>query len=559
MSSPQNNFVSISRRPPDVEDYIDMMRRYRSWIIGPMFLGLVISTVIAFYWDDTYVSRATMRITPQQVSSVLVQNTASTQLSQRLEQITTNILSHTNLISIITSPDLNLYPKDRAKGKALEDVATDMFAAIKYSLTGAPIEMGDHRIASAFQIQFSYIDRVKAKKVVDKLVSMYEEQNSLEQRQQARTTSSFLGDQLKQAQEKLAAADAAITRFTVENRGRMPQEQQMNIGQQQVLSMRISEATDQINLAQSTKIGYQSTLKGLEAREKTLRDNLETTVAGPNAYTSEQATNLRRVVQNLRIELSATEKQYQDSMPEVQQAKEKLAFAEGELDKQEKEDAAVAAQNPSAPIHMRNNVAAEQLDDVKSQEAQLRTQINTLDMQIASKGKQIDELSRDLQNVRRSIDASGLNSGEFSRLTHERDMAEAEVQDATKKQLSAATQESMEDRQAGEKLETLDMANLPETATEPKREIWAAVGTILGLMLGLVLAAAKEMKNTALKNLKDVRAYTNLPVLSSIPLLENALLVRRKRRLFWLAWTSAFVVGLVCISASMYYHFVLRA
>jgi len=38
------------------------------------------------------------------------------------------------------------------------------------------------------------------------------------------------------------------------------------------------------------------------------------------------------------------------------------------------------------------------------------------------------------------------------------------------------------------------------------------------------------------------------------------LLVRRKRRLFWLVWTSIFVVGLVCISASMYYHyFVVRA
>ena len=125
--------------------------------------------------------------------------------------------------------------------------------------------------------------------------------------------------------------------------------------------------------------------------------------------------------------------------------------------------------------------------------------------------------------------------------------------------MQSATQESLEERQAGEKLETLDMASLPETATEPKREIWAAAGALFGLIVGLVLAGAREMKNTSLKNLKDVRAYTNMPILTSIPLLENALLLRRKRRLFWLAWTSAFIVGLACISASMYYHFVLRA
>jgi hypothetical protein len=63
------------------------------------------------------------------------------------------------------------------------------------------------------------------------------------------------------------------------------------------------------------------------------------------------------------------------------------------------------------------------------------------------------------------------------------------------------------------------------------------------------------MKDTSLKNLKDVRAYTNLPVLSSVPLLENALLVRRKRRLFWLAWSASFIFGTLAMSASMYYHF----
>ena len=83
----------------------------------------------------------------------------------------------------------------------------------------------------------------------------------------------------------------------------------------------------------------------------------------------------------------------------------------------------------------------------------------------------------------------------------------------------------------------------------------AAMGAGIGLMLGIVLAGAKEMKNTSLKNLKDVRAYTNLPVLSSIPLLENALLVRRKRRLLWLAWSSAIIIGSIAMSAAAYYYY----
>jgi hypothetical protein len=44
-------------------------------------------------------------------------------------------------------------------------------------------------------------------------------------------------------------------------------------------------------------------------------------------------------------------------------------------------------------------------------------------------------------------------------------------------------------------------------------------------------------------------------VLSSIPLLENALLIRRKRRILWLAWASAIVIGTVAMSGSAYLYY----
>ncbi len=80
------------------------------------------------------------------------------------------------------------------------------------------------------------------------------------------------------------------------------------------------------------------------------------------------------------------------------------------------------------------------------------------------------------------------------------------------------------------------------------------MGVALAFVIGLALAGVQEARDTSLKNLKDVRAYTNLPVLSSIPLLENTMLVRRKRRLAYLAWSAAVIVGLLAIGAAFYYH-----
>jgi len=82
--------------------------------------------------------------------------------------------------------------------------------------------------------------------------------------------------------------------------------------------------------------------------------------------------------------------------------------------------------------------------------------------------------------------------------------------------------------------------------------VGAGVG--LSLMLGLALAGVQEAKDSSLKNLKDVRAYTNLPVLCSIPLLENTLLVKRKRRITYLAWSAAVIVGILAVGASLMYY-----
>ena len=136
-------------------------------------------------------------------------------------------------------------------------------------------------------------------------------------------------------------------------------------------------------------------------------------------------------------------------------------------------------------------------------------------------------------------------------------MAKDEYANLSTKREAAGTQQTVEAHNAGDTLEVLEQPITPEKPTSPIRGAWVGAGTLLGLVFGVALAGAKEVKNTSLKNLKDVRAYTNLPVLSSIPLLENALLVRRKRRLAWLAWSSALIVGTILMSGAMYYHYVI--
>src|ERR1017187_2565179 len=168
------NYGSASRRQPDIEDYIDMVRRYRSWIIGPMFAGLVVAVVVAFFWPDTYVSTAVMTITPQQVSQSLVHSDVTTQMGMRLQEMETEILSRSSLSDLIVH--LDLYKKERTQ-KPLEDIVQDMRNKAIQVRSYEPAASGAENRVQAFTISFSYTDRYKAQQVVRELIGKFEEEN----------------------------------------------------------------------------------------------------------------------------------------------------------------------------------------------------------------------------------------------------------------------------------------------------------------------------------------------------------------------------------------------
>src|SRR3977135_4343841 len=118
-----DNYQSIGRRPLDVEDYIDIMRRHKAWILGPAFGALVIAVVVAFLWPDTYVSTAVIRVVPPQVPESLVPTNVNMEMSQRINAMAQTILSRGNLTNIINT--FNLYPRDRQR-KPMEDVVEEM-------------------------------------------------------------------------------------------------------------------------------------------------------------------------------------------------------------------------------------------------------------------------------------------------------------------------------------------------------------------------------------------------------------------------------------------------
>jgi uncharacterized protein involved in exopolysaccharide biosynthesis len=558
---PAHTFESVSRRPPDVEDYIDMLRRYRSWIIGPTFAGLVISTVVAFLWPDTYISTAVMRITPQQVPEKLVGTSVTTQMGERLQQMQTEILSRGSLSEIIQKPSLDLYKKERQK-LPMEDIVQEMKNKYIRLVPLADSGTGSRRYASAFAISFSYTDRYKAQAVVRELVTKFTEQNVTVQRNQASLTTNFLKDELKAAKEKMDRLDAEIIKFKQANNGKLPEQAQANAQAMQTYNMQLMSANSALNRAINEKTLLEQEMASHKNRENVLAAGLTETVPGTTTAAvvaqNPRLAQLNLAISSERAKLARVKEIKGSGHPDVADAELAIQQIERERDDLEKREAAQTVVSPGSTTSARvvtNPTVARELDILRQTIDSTRNRIISKEQEIKGYEKERAEYERIIGLYQRKLEDAPLQERQYNALLRDFDLARQDYADMTKRHDASETAQNLEEHKAGENLEVLDPATLPEQASEPNRLAWAGLGVAAGLGLGIVLAAAQEVRNTSLKNLKDVRAYTNMPVLSSIPLLENALLVRRKRRLVWLAWSSAVIIGCLLMTGSMYYRF----
>jgi uncharacterized protein involved in exopolysaccharide biosynthesis len=214
-----------------------------------------------------------------------------------------------------------------------------------------------------------------------------------------------------------------------------------------------------------------------------------------------------------------------------------------------------AAKPVKAAVTKTNFQQAQALNNLQNEIEATKAQIKAIELQRQT-------LLADQQRAAREIDAneariaatSGLEA-KYQDLEANQKAAAEKFQEMQRKQELTDQNSDLLQRKAGENLDVLDVPNLPNTPAKPNRWMIVGAGTAISFIVGLALAGLQEAKDTSLKNLKDVRAYTNLPVLSSIPLLENTMLVRRKRRFAYLGWSAAFIVGLLAVTAALYYHY----
>jgi uncharacterized protein involved in exopolysaccharide biosynthesis len=562
-------YVAISRRALDLEDYIDIARRHAGWIVGPTFAGIVIATVVAFLMENTYVSTAQMQITPQQISASIVPTTINQLLAERIMSMENEILSRTSLSAIIQDPRLDLYKADR-DNKPLEDVIETMRSRdIKISIQSLP--SGNGTRASAFSISFSYPDRLKAQQTVQALITKFTDANQNAQRVTQDVVKSYVHDELSQAKAQLDQLDDELTKFRVENSGKLPEQTQLNLAQLSSLQGQAAGINDSLNRIEQQKVQLDQHQKTLESQMQlfTMLDKDAETAGNPSspiARQNERLVFLSRQITDTESRLAQMRQVYKPNYPDLRTAQAELQALREERDKlqadqekelaadQEKELAAKAA--PVAPSAKKTNfLAAQNMSQLQGQIDATKAQLQATEMERSQRVKDQVGINKAIESYQLRLAATSGIEAKYADLVRAEKDATEKYQNFVSKQSLSDQNDQLLQRKAGEQLDVLDPPSLPVKPAKPNRLLIVGGGAAASFLIGLALAGLHEAKDSSLKNLKDVRAYTNVPVLCSIPLLENTMLVRRKRRLAYLAWSAAVIIGILAVSSSLYYHY----
>jgi polysaccharide chain length determinant protein (PEP-CTERM system associated) len=546
---PTADLTSTPRRPLDVEDYIDIVRRHRSWIAGPAFAALVISVVVAFFWPDSYVSLGAIRVVPPQVPERFVPSNVNVEMSQHINSMAQGILSRTMLTNIVQTH--GLYRRELSR-RPMEDIIELMRRKIRI---GNVLDVQAHGrgTTSAFTIAFEYENRYLAQKVTSDLMSRFITENLRVRANQSRETTQFLKEQWEAAKKRLEELENKRTQFRLQNAGRLPDDLQANLQTLRTLEMQLASTNETISRIGQEKLLMESQIRIYQDQLNSLGSASEQLGA---SVKSERLVQLERQILGLQTTLSSLRERYRDSYPDVKRMESQIEVLKKLRDDLLKQPDPKKPETPEASAGAKPNpVAVRGGRELEAAIARLQSTIQAKDLELEERQKEQAQLKSTIKGYNSRIEARPVMEQEYADLMRDYNLAKARYDDLNMKMSQSEIATDLENRNQSETLEVLDPASLPETPTKPNRWLIVGIGLSLGIMLGGAIAGGREVKDTSLKNLKDARAYTNLPVLGTVPLLENDLVVRRKRRLAWLAWSAACMLGILAMTSSIYYYY----
>ena len=520
----------IPGKPIETQDILNVFKRWPAIVI-PFVILSVLTIVVVMFLPNKYRSETLILVVPQRVPEEYVRSTVTTRIEDRLRSINQQITSRTRLEPVIK--EFNLYPEEVRTG-LMEDVIERMRKDIKTEIIRA----------DAFRISFIYDDPRTSMRVTERLASMYIDESLRDREVLADSTNQFLDSQLVAAKQRLIEHEKKLEAYKMRFTGQLPAQVQANLQVMQNAQLQIQQLLDSLNRDRDRRLILQGQLSDLGLTPESLGEEQSSGRGDGVAALTPSAQELakaRKTLEDMRLRL-------RDSHPDV--VRQQRMVADLEL-KAANEATLLAAQPATERRRLTRSDPAEALRQQRLSE--IKTELESLTRQVDQKEQEEIRLRAMIGDYQNRVESAPARESELTELMRDYDTLQHSYTTLLSKKEEAQVSANLERHQIGEQFKILDPARLPEKPYSPNRPLLYAVGSVLGLGVGVLLAGFLEYRDTSLKSDSDVVATLMLPVLAIIPELttsESELAkTRQKRYLLGLGLAVALLVVVVTVWA----------
>jgi polysaccharide chain length determinant protein (PEP-CTERM system associated) len=361
----------------------------------------------------------------------------------------------------------------------------------------------------AFAVTFRGRDPETTAKVANELASLYVAENSTIRERRAADAVQDIKREVDDAQRRIDEQDKRTNDFKRRNMGQLPEQVAANLAMLERLNA-------QLALNNHNQVVAAERRTALRRRAS---DNDTQAAATP-----EEALQMR--LYQLNADLVKLQRQYSDKYPDVINTKAEIDTTKKQLAELQATQPKSTAAKPAPPA----NQADTEMAALKAEDERLRRMITAYQSRVEmapEREQELQQLSRDYRATREMYDA------------------------VLKRYHDAQAAVDVERRRAGEEFQILERAVPAREPSAPNRPKLILLGVVLSLAVAGAAVMLAEQIDASFHSVDDLRAFSKLPVLVTIPqITTRADRVRRRWRMQLAAFAG--VAGLFLVVGIAY-------
>ncbi len=522
--------MSAEFRPRKIGEYAHILRK-RKWLVllPTIVIGLAIGYVV-FRLPDMYESVTLIVVKPSTLPNSVVPTITEETLTRELTSISQVVTSRSSLQPLMEKYDL--YKEERLRGEPMELLIDSMRKQIKVA-----VNTSRNDITNGFNITYRGPDPKTTQAVAAELASKYIDEQTKGTVNAGTSAKQFIEEQVRQAKEELDAIDTQRLTYLQQNINNLPSQSQALVGRLTALHEAQKALIAELGRSRDLGAAYRSQLADItKSYEQEIVLSAENTT---DPKTTQAWAELVRRRAEYEGDLQSLLTQYKEKHPDVVARKKQLE------DIKSQQDQMIAEWKTRIEERKQKLI---QLSDPRI--LSLKTQIAMMDSDMARQQKLLSETNAQIADLDARINAIPNAEVGLEAIDREYQTKKLNYDNLLAQQQKIVVGADAAKDQQGSGIQVVDPANLPESPVAPKRFLLTVGGFGVGIMLGLLLAVAFELRRLfTIQTAEDAKHYTGLPVLASIPELLTAAEARAIPRRQKFAMAAGIAIAFVAVPA----------